>query len=187
MKVSREQAAKNRERILDEAARQFRAHGFDGIGLSDLMKNIGLTHGGFYGHFGSKDDLMAAACTRAADATLAEWERRTQRAEDPLSAILVPYLSQAHRDHPAQGCLMAALGPEVSRQAPEVRRAVTDRFTAMIDMLAKFIPGAAKAANRKKALAMFSAMVGAVVLARAVDDARLSEEILQAVAETIAD
>lgn len=186
MKVSREQAAKNRERILDEAAMQFRAQGFGGIGLSDLMKNIGLTHGGFYGHFSSKDDLMVAACNRAADSTLAEWERRALGAKDPLAAITAAYLSPAHRDHPEQGCLMAALGPEVSRQGPAVRRAVTDRFSAIIGMLTKFMPGTARAAKRRKALATFAGMVGAMVLARAVDDPELSEEILQAVAASTA-
>lgn len=186
MKVSREQAAKNRERIVDEAARQFRSHGFDGIGLADLMKNVGLTHGGFYGHFASKDDLMAEACTRAIDDTLVEWERRAASApKDPLAAVIAPYLSTAHIDHPEQGCMMAALGPEVARQAPSVRQAVTARFNAMMEALTKLVPGTAKAAKRKKALTTFSGMVGAMVLARMVDDPALAEEILQTMSASI--
>lgn len=186
MKVSREQAAQNRERIIDEAARQFRAHGFDGIGLADLMKKVGLTHGGFYGHFGSKDDLMAEACARAGDATLAAWEKRvTPETKDPLAAVTALYLSPTHRDQPEDGCLMAALGPEVARQAPPVRRAVTERFTAMIDRLAELVPGTSKAARQKKALATFSSMVGALVLSRAIDDPKLSADILQAVAASL--
>lgn len=187
MKVSREQAAQNRERILDEAARQFRTHGFDGIGLADLMKNVGLTHGGFYGHFASKEDLMAEACARAVDNTVAEWNRRLESgAKDPLAAITAPYLSTAHIDHPEQGCLMAALGPEVARQSPAVRRAVTERFNAMMETLAKFMPGAAKAAKRKKALTTFSGMVGAMVLARMVDDPKLAAEILDTMSASLA-
>ena len=127
MKVSREQAAQNRERILDAAAQLFRERGFDGIGVADLMKEAGLTHGGFYGHFSSKDDLIAQASARELTRSLAHWSKVGERASgDRLSAIAALYLTSTHRDNPGAGCVLAALGPDVSRQGPAVRRAVTD-------------------------------------------------------------
>src|ERR1043165_9265950 len=113
MKVSREQAARNRERILDTAAQLFRERGFDGIGVADLMKAAGLTHGGFYGHFASKEDLMAQACTRASARSRGLWTKLAERApDDPLSEIAGVYLTSKHRDNPGEGCLMAALASE---------------------------------------------------------------------------
>ena len=127
MKVSREQAAQNRERIVEAAAQLFRERGFEGIGVADLMKEAGLTHGGFYGHFSSKEDLIAEASARALTRSLALWSKLAERASgDPLSAIAGAYLTSRHRDNPGAGCLLAALGPDVSRQGPAVRRAVTD-------------------------------------------------------------
>src|ERR671923_2137352 len=110
MKVSREQAARNRERIVETAAQLFRERGFEGIGVADLMKEAGLTHGGFYGHFGSKEDLMAQACVRASGRSHALWSRLAERApNDPLAEIAGVYLTAKHRDNPGEGCLMAAL------------------------------------------------------------------------------
>src|SRR3982074_352699 len=101
MKVSREQAAKNRERILDVAAQLFRERGFDGVGVADLMKAAGLTHGGFYGHFASKEDLMGQACSRALAGSLDRWSRLAEgETKGRLSAIATAYLSAAHRDRP---------------------------------------------------------------------------------------
>jgi TetR/AcrR family transcriptional repressor of nem operon len=181
MKVSREQAAANRERIVDTAAQLFRERGFEGIGVADLMSEAGLTHGGFYGHFSSKEDLMAEASARALSQTLASWSKLTERAhEDPLSALAKAYLSSSHRDDPGAGCLLAALGPEVSRQGPQVRRAVTDYLKSACDVLAKLAPGKSKAARRQKVIASYATMVGAMVMARAVDDRALSQEILDA-------
>src|SRR3954467_1835598 len=117
MKESREQAAQNRERIVEAAARLFRERGFDGIGVADLMNEAGLTHGGFYGHFSSKDDLIAEASARALGSSLAQFsELARRRAADPLAAIATAYLSKGHRDNPGEGCVLAALGADVSRQ-----------------------------------------------------------------------
>src|SRR5919205_918412 len=136
MKVSREQAAQNRERILDRAAELFRERGFEGIGVADLMKAAGLTHGGFYGHFSSKEDLMAQACARALSGSLEQWNRLAERAPDaPMSAIANAYLSNRHRDHPGQGCALAALGTDISRQNLTVRHAVTEGVRALVGML----------------------------------------------------
>jgi TetR/AcrR family transcriptional regulator, transcriptional repressor for nem operon len=181
MKVSREQAAQNRERILDAAAQLFRERGFDGIGVADLMKEAGLTHGGFYGHFSSKDDLIAQASARELTSSLAHWSRVSDRASgDRLSAIAAVYLNRAHRDNPGAGCVLAALGPDVSRQGPAVRGAVTDYLRSVVDLLVNLVPGKSKAARRQKAISTYATLVGAMVLARAVDDRALSQEILDA-------
>ena len=187
MKVSREQATENRERVLGVAAQLFRERGFDGVGLADIMKTAGLTHGGFYGQFSSKDDLMAQSSARAFEGGTAWWKQTAADAADqPLQAIRAAYLSPTHRDQPGNGCWVAALGPEVARQSAPVRRAVTEGIQAMADVLVQWMAGRSKAAKREKALATYAAMVGALVMARAVDDAALSDEILQAVAGTAA-
>src|SRR5919106_2690003 len=129
IRVSREQAAQNRNRIVDVAAQRFRERGFEGIGVADLMKEAGLTHGGFYGHFSSKDDLIAEASARALTRSLALLSDLAERApDDPLSAIAGAYLNNKHRDEPGTGCVLAALGSDVSRQGAGVRRAVTDHM-----------------------------------------------------------
>jgi TetR/AcrR family transcriptional regulator, transcriptional repressor for nem operon len=181
MKVTREQAAQNRQRILDVAAQLFREHGFEGIGVADLMKEAGLTHGGFYGHFSSKDDLIAQASARELMRSLEHWSNLAGRAsDDPLSAVAGTYLTRSHRDNPGTGCVLAALGPDVSRQGPAVRRAVTDYVRSVCDLLVKLVPGKSKAARRQKAISTYATLVGAMVLARAVDDRALSQEILDA-------
>ncbi len=181
MKVSREQAAQHRERILEAAAQRFRERGFDGIGVADLMKEAGLTHGGFYGHFSSKDDLIAEACARALAQSLARWHKVADRASgDPLSALAGAYLTSSHRDNPGAGCVLAALGPDVSRQGPAVRHSVTSYVRSACDLLAKLVPGKSKAARRQEAISTWATLVGAIVIARAVDDRALSREILDA-------
>ncbi|APW40305.1 TetR family transcriptional regulator [Rhodoferax koreense] len=186
MKVSKEQMAENRERILDTAAKLFRERGFDGIGVADLMKAAGFTHGGFYGHFASKEDLMAQSSARALANGLAYWENLAEQVKDePLAALQARYLSTKHRDHPGAGCLMAALGAETARQGAPVRQAVTEGVRSMAGLLARLMPGRSKAVRQQKALAAYASMVGALVLARAVDDPALSEEILQATAASL--
>lgn len=189
MKVSKEQMAENRERILDVAAQLFREKGFDGIGVADLMKSAGLTHGGFYGHFASKDELMAEASARALQRLQAAWAAMAREAaaqgQEPLAAIEAAYLSPRHRDAPGQGCLLAALGSDAARQGPAVRRAVTEGVRAQVEGLASLVPGRTKAARRQRALADYASLVGAMVLARAVDDEDLSNEILRAAAASL--
>jgi TetR/AcrR family transcriptional repressor of nem operon len=186
MRVSREQAAENRERILEIASRLFRERGLDGIGVADLMKAAGLTHGGFYGHFASKEDLMAQACARALEGSLATWRKRVEaEPDDPLAALAALYLSTAHCDKPGEGCALAALASEAARHEAPVRHAMTEGLRPLVDLLAHLLPGRSRAARREKALATFAAMVGAVVLARAVDDPALAEETLQAVSASI--
>lgn len=187
MRVSRDQAAQNRERIIEVAAKLFRERGFDGIGVADLMKSAGMTHGGFYGHFASKEDLMAQACTRALDGSLEALHQIAERGdENALSAVASAYLSPAHRDRPGEGCVLAALGAEAARHGSPVRNAFTRGVRSALDMLTRLVPGKSKRARRERALATYASMIGALVLARAVDDPELSEEVLQAVLASIA-
>lgn len=186
MKVSREQAAESRQRVIEVASKLFREHGLDGIGVADLMKSAGFTHGGFYRHFGSKEELMAEACTRAVDASVSKLrERIDQTPENPLAAVMSSYLSSAHCEHPGEGCALAALGSEASRHGEAVRHAMTQGIREFIDLLTMIVPGRSKSARYEKALATYASMVGAVVLARNVDDPALAEQILQSVSTSI--
>jgi TetR/AcrR family transcriptional regulator, transcriptional repressor for nem operon len=182
MKVSKEQAALNRERVVETAARLFREKGYGGIGVADLMKGAGLTHGGFYGNFGSKEALMEEVVTYAIDRANQNWDMLLQKKpEQPLEAIVAPYLSLQHRDNPGAGCAMAALGPEVARMAPGVRCAVTEGVRKQLDKLAALMPPDDPDEKRQAALVTYASMVGALVLSRAVNDETLSSEILEAV------
>jgi TetR/AcrR family transcriptional regulator, transcriptional repressor for nem operon len=186
MRSTKAKAAENREHIIAEAARQFRALGFAGIGVADLMQRVGLTHGGFYVHFGSKAELMALACRRAVSDMLADWQSKAAAAPtDPIGAIIRPYLSPEHRDRPETGCLMAALGPEAARESVPVRQAVTESLEDVIGTLARYVPGAGIAERRQQAIRYFATLVGAMVAARAVADLALSGEILRTTAESL--
>jgi TetR/AcrR family transcriptional regulator, transcriptional repressor for nem operon len=186
MKVSREQSAENREKILSLAASMYREKGFDGIGIADLMKAAGLTHGGFYGHFSSKEDLMSQACTRAVDELLAAGENRRSAEAEPFHAFIEYYLSLGHRDNPGSGCLMAALGADAARQSPNVRQVFTENaqrlLQAMVGLLKdrnKVAKGLSEQKIREEALVTLATLVGAQVIARAVDDEKLSKNVLQ--------
>jgi TetR/AcrR family transcriptional repressor of nem operon len=181
MRVSREKSAETRERILDVAATLFREKGFDGIGLADIMKAAGLTHGGFYKHFGSKDDLEAQATGVVLATVAADWRRLIERAAaPPLSALTDEYLSPRHRDDPGKGCALAALGADVARQGERVRSAFTAGLEPFLQLLSNAVPGRSKAVRRRKAITSMAEMIGALILARAVDDPALSDEILAA-------
>ena len=183
MKVTREQAAANREKIVEVASTLYRKHGFDGIGVADIMKAAGLTHGGFYGHFESKDDLAAEACARALSR---EWWKEAIRSSTAgsLEAIVNGYLSAQHRSDPGHGCLIAAVGSDIVRQPRTVRRAVTKGFESLIEGLRRLMPSRSPAGRRKQALATMAGLVGALILSRAVDDPALSDEILEAARTT---
>ncbi|RDJ24101.1 TetR family transcriptional regulator [Bosea caraganae] len=186
MKVSREQAAENRERIIEVAGRLFRERGFDGIGVADLMKAAGLTHGGFYGHFKSKEDLIAQASARAHAGTCEAWSQTADRLGGEAFAVLASqYLSVAHRDNPGMGCAFAALGSEAGRQGEAVRSVFSQGLEGFVGVLSRILPGRSAAARRRKALAAMAQMVGALAIARAVDDEALSKEILAAAREDL--
>lgn len=181
MRVTREQAAAHREKILEVAGALFRQHGFDGIGVADIMKRAGLTHGGFYGHFASKDDLAAETTTRVLG-TEGWVERLTGTAQPSIGDVVRSYLSPRHRADAGHGCPFAALGSDVARQSRSVRRAFTEGFRVRVEALGTLLPGRSADARREKALATISGLVGALVLSRAVDDPKLSNEILDAAA-----
>jgi TetR/AcrR family transcriptional repressor of nem operon len=181
MKVSREKAAEHRERIIDAAGALFREKGFDGIGVADIMKAANLTHGGFYGHFASKDDLVAQASRRSMARAKANWSKIVADAPNkPYAALLKHYLSPRHRDDPAKGCAFAALSGDAARCGGEVRTAFAEGLEGLIDVIAKAVPGRTKAIKRRRAVAALAELVGALILSRAVDDAGLSDEILDA-------
>jgi TetR/AcrR family transcriptional regulator, transcriptional repressor for nem operon len=181
MKVTREQAAENREKILRAAARLFREKGFEGTAVAELMHDAGLTHGGFYGHFASKGDLAAKACEATLTRSAESWTRLADDGGDAaLAALVENYLSEAHRDRPGSGCALSILGPEAARQEPPIRSALTTGLNKLIGVLQKAIPGRSEAAKREAALAAMAQLVGAVMLARMVDDRQLSDDILDA-------
>src|ERR1700693_747236 len=181
MRVSREQAATNRERIIDAAASLFRAKGFGGIGIADIMKAADLTHGGFYGHFASKDDLVAQDSRRSMARAATNWTKLVEAAPDnPYAALLEHYLSPKHRDDPGKGCAFAALGNDAARSGKVVRKAFAEGLAPLIDILAQSIPGKSKAARRRKAVAAMATLVGALTLARAVEGTPLSDEMREA-------
>jgi len=160
----------------------FRAKGFDGVGVTDLMKSAGLTHGGFYANFNSKEDLIAESCERSLAKLNEDWDKTAGgKNGDLLRAVVAAYLSTSHRDDPGNGCLVAALGSDVARKSPAVRHAVTEGLRPFIELLTRAAPGHTRIARRKRALAVYASLVGAMVLARAVDDPALSKQILEAV------
>ena len=171
MKVSREQMAENRRRILDVASRLFREKGFDDVSVSEVMKAAGLTHGGFYGHFVSKDDLVAQTLAHVLAADAGEG--------GDFRHYLDTYLSPRHRDDPADGCPTAGLAAAIRHQAPAARSAMTKGLRSQIDRIEKALPGSGPADKRRAAIGSWAAMVGAVILARAIDDSILSDEILE--------
>ena len=140
MRVSREKAAEHRDRIIDAAGALFRAKGFGGIGVADIMKAADLTHGGFYGHFASKDDLVGEASRRIMARAAANWTKLVEAAPDnPYAALLEHYLSPRHRDDPGKGCAFAALGNDAARSGKIVRKAFAEGLAPLIDILAQSI------------------------------------------------
>lgn len=181
MKVSREQAQENREKVVAAAARLFRERGIDGIGVAELMKSVGLTHGGFYGQFGSKEELVAEACTWAFERSVAKWKRTVAaHPEEGVGAIAASYLRPEHRDRPGAGCAAAALAGDMAREGVHARQAFTQGVRDLVGVMAASRGDAPPEERQREALADFSLMVGAVVLARAVDDAELADGILAA-------
>ena len=170
------------ERIVEAAARAIRRSGYGGTGVADIMKDAGLTHGGFYAHFASREAMLAEAADRAGADTVATMTRVAGAAppDQALQAIIRAYLSKAHVEAVETGCAVAALGSEMPRQAPQVRRAATRRIKEMIDLVARESPDWGQPGAHEHALVTVAMMVGALVLARAVDDPRLSDAVRKA-------
>jgi TetR/AcrR family transcriptional repressor of nem operon len=186
MKVSRERAAENRHHVVEVASRLFRARGFDGVGIADLMKAAGLTHGGFYGQFNSKDDLATEASARAFENTAEAWEAVSrQKAKEPLAALVSFYLSEQHRDDMDTGCPLASLGVDSARHDGSVRRVFTEGLHRLLEILEGVEPGRTRRIRHRRALATMATMVGALVLARAADDDKLSIELIEVVRDDL--
>jgi TetR/AcrR family transcriptional repressor of nem operon len=186
MGTSQVDKAASHGRIVNAAAARMRRDGTEGVSVSELMNEAGLTHGGFYRHFDSRDELVAEAI----EAALGQGARRTDRAAKiggipALTAIVDGYLSQGHRDRPETGCAVAALPADVSRCGARARRAYAGQVQRYIDLLVELIPEADPQANRDEALLVLAALVGALSMARAVDDGDLSDEILAATARAL--
>lgn len=170
------------ERIVEVAARAIRRSGYGGTGVADIMKEAGLTHGGFYAHFKSRDALLAEAGDRAGAESVA-LAARVAAAAPPgqaLQAIMQAYLSPQHIAAIETGCPVSALGSEMPRQAPEVRRAATIHIKEMIDLFARQMPDWGQPQAHERAMSLVCAMIGTTMLARAVDDPKLSEALCAA-------
>lgn len=170
------------ERIVEVAARVIRRSGYDGTGVADIMKEAGLTHGGFYAHFESRDALLAEAGDRAGAESVA-LAARVAAAAPPgqaVQAMMEAYLSPEHVAAIETGCPVSALGSEMPRQAPEVRRAATTHIKEMIDVFARQMPDWGQQQAHERAMALVCALIGTTMLARAVDDPKLSEALCAA-------
>ena len=186
MRVSREQAAENRQAVINAASRLFRQHGFDGIGLKDLMKGAGLTQGAFYKQFGSKNELAIEASGRALESAARRWSDAAEaNPQDPLGGVVEFYLSMAHSAERMDGCPVVALGSDAARQDADVKASFEAGIRQYLKMLSQWVgePDGGDASN--KAMAILSMMVGAVVLSRAVNDKRLSNRFLHAAADSV--
>lgn len=170
------------DRIVEVAARAIRRSGYAGTGVADIMKEAGLTHGGFYAHFASRETLLAKAADRAG-AEAVSLSADIAAAAPPgqsLQAVMEAYLSQQHLEDVENGCPVAALGSEMHRQAPEVRHAATRHIKEMIDLVARQLPDWGMPSAHEQAMFMVSSMIGTMVMARAVDDPRLSAALREA-------
>jgi TetR/AcrR family transcriptional repressor of nem operon len=183
MRVSREQAEKNHQAVINTASRLFRERGFDGIGLMELMEGAGLTKGGFYKQFASKEDLAAKAAQRSMEMAMERWSTFIKSNPDvPLEGVLACYLSMGHRDDKAEGCPLVALGADAARQGPDVRASFEAGVKDHLEILKGLMPAAEDGQADVKAMAALALMVGAVTLSRVFNDENLSREFLEAAA-----
>jgi TetR/AcrR family transcriptional repressor of nem operon len=180
MRVSKAQQVRNRQQVVVAAAKLLREHGIEGVGVDALAKAAGMTHGAVYSHFGSKDELVAAAIRQSVDEIRANWIADAGGEGSPglFNRLVRSYVSRAHRDQPGTGCAMAAIGSDAIRQGKNVRRAFSDASVSMIDVIANASEGDTPEARRDEAIAVISSMLGAVVLSRIVEDQTLSDRIL---------
>ncbi len=192
MRISKEEAEANRTRVLAAAARLFREKGVDGVGVADLMKEAGLTHGGFYNHFQSKEELAAAAFDAAFEAAIKRLEAKIAKAgprgrRKALAHYIERYLARETRDNPGLSCPMATLGTDAERHGATLRQEFATGVRRYLDLFAQLIPATSRK-RRREAIATLSTLIGALTLARACAgaDDDLSNEVLDAVREELA-
>jgi TetR/AcrR family transcriptional repressor of nem operon len=186
MGYSKAQKLKTHKRIVAIASKRFREKGLAGFGIAELMKEAGLTVGGFYKHFDSRDDLVAEAVSSAFGAWKSQVDA-TASGGPPVSyaKLIDDYLNDAHRSNPGTGCAFSALAPEIARSDKQTRALASEQIRNDIELIATLLPGQDKGTARSRAILTFSALVGAMSLARAVSDEALSREILKTVAELL--
>jgi TetR/AcrR family transcriptional repressor of nem operon len=181
MRYKPEHKAETHRRIVETAAKEFRTHGFEGIGIAKLMGALELTHGGFYAHFADKEALVAESSVVALDQSLEMLLGALEAGGFP--ALLNYYLSEEHRDQPASGCMLPTLTAELSRHPTSSREAFTEKLAQVYDAVAEYMPGKTHVQKLEKVNVMFASMVGALSLARAVSDPALSTTILRSTRE----
>jgi TetR/AcrR family transcriptional repressor of nem operon len=181
MRYSREHKQETHDRIVRKASVRLREKGAHGIGVADLMKEAGLTHGGFYAHFDSREALVIEAFAYAMDRSMEHWRKLIGEAapEKRLALIAESYLSTLHRDNPGHGCSIPALGAEIARESPKTRKAFAGKLDEMIETLADTIPNVPRKAARKQAIATLATMAGTMLLARIAGSSELSDEMLK--------
>jgi TetR/AcrR family transcriptional regulator, transcriptional repressor for nem operon len=180
MRYSREHKLETHARIVKKASVRLREKGAHGIGVADLMKEAGLTHGGFYAHFDSREALVIEAFGYAMDRGIERWRKVAAQIppDKRLSTIVEAYLTPTHRDDPGNGCAVPTLGAEIARESPKTRKAFAAKLEQMIDMMAEQIPGVSPKAARKQAMAALATMMGAIVMSRIAGSGEFSDEIL---------
>ena len=186
MGYSKAQKTRTHKRIVSIASKRFREKGLAGFGIAELMKEAGLTVGGFYKHFDSRDDLVAEAVNSA----FGGWKRRVDAAKSggpsvSLGKLIDEYLNETHRDNPGSGCAFSALAPEIARGDNRTRSLTSEQVRSDIQLIATLLLGRDNRTARSRAILVFSALVGAMSLARAVSDEALSREILETVGELL--
>jgi TetR/AcrR family transcriptional repressor of nem operon len=166
---------------------RLREKGAHGIGVADLMKEAGLTHGGFYAHFDSREALVIEAFSHAMDRSMAHWRKVASEIppEKRLETVVDSYLTPLHRDDPGRGCALPTLGAEVARESPKTRKAFATKLDQMIDMLAEQIHGVPPKVARKQAVAKLATMMGTMVMSRIAGSGEFSDEVLEAGRETV--
>jgi TetR/AcrR family transcriptional regulator, transcriptional repressor for nem operon len=181
MRYSKEHKFQTHARIVKRASVKLREKGAHGIGVADLMKDAGLTHGGFYAHFDSREALVIEAFTHAMDRSTAHWRKLSDGTpvEKRLSTIVNAYLAPTHRDDPGHGCAVPTLGAEIARESAKTRRVFSGRMEQMIDMIADQLQGTPRKAARKQAMGALATMMGSLVMARIAGSGELSDEILK--------
>jgi len=185
MRVSRVQAEENRQTVINVASRLFREHGFDGIGLKDLMEAAGLTQGAFYKQFASKEDLAALAASRALENASCRWTAAATDPQDPLGPVISFYLSAGHREEKSDGCPIVALGSDAARHGAAVKASFEAGIRTHLDILERLISETQGEEFKSKAMAILSLMVGALTLSRVVNDPGLAQAFLDTAAAQV--
>ena len=184
MRYGKEHKEETHRKVVEAASRRFRKDGIEATGVVDLMADVGLTHGGFYAHFSSKETLvkeaLAAASLKSRERLQREIDKAREEGRDPLESFVRSYLTTLHRDRPDRGCCVAALGSEIARHPRKTREAFTEGLEKTLDIIAGALPDSVTTQRKERACAIFSTMIGSLQLSRAVSDAAMSQSVIDA-------